>query len=187
MPQKPESDKDKQQRHKLFDDSMQQAYQKVSGEMPGVKKVSVSPSGGSILSKMFMPRGAYAVTNPFTGNITYNPDVMAGLSRDEMENVLAHEMTHVKQTQNTPWWKTAMEIPASLFGIDEKVPEGADSTHNDPYYWRPREMEAFQAERDRAERLKLPYFRDPISGMGDIDLRAPVSPSSEMLKKRGMK
>ena len=64
-----------QERNRLIDESMQRAYAKVSGEMPDVKRVSVSPRQSSFLTNLFMPRGAYAVTNPFTGNITYNPDI----------------------------------------------------------------------------------------------------------------
>jgi len=48
------------------------AIAKVRQEMPDVGPVSVSPSD-SILSKWMMPRGSNAVTNPFTGNITYDP------------------------------------------------------------------------------------------------------------------
>ncbi len=34
-------------------------------------------------------------------------------------------------------------------------------------------MEAYQAERDRAARLKLPNYQDPVLGTRDINLPAP--------------
>lgn len=157
-----------QERNRLIDESMQRAYQKVSGEMPDVKPVSVTPRQSSFLTNLFMPRGAYAVTNPFTGNITYNPDMMVGQSPVDMEQTLAHELTHTRQTQNQPWYKTIAE----MFMPDEKVPAGipASSSLNNPYYWRPREMEAFQAENDRTRKLGLPIYSDPVLGTRDIML-----------------
>jgi hypothetical protein len=171
--------KEKQEPNNLFDSSMQRAYSKVSKEMPNVKKVNVSPRESSLMTRMFMPRGANAVTNPFTGNISYNPEMMRGMNPDELEQTMAHELTHVGQTQNTPWWKTAAEIIMP----DEKVPPGQAFPKNDPYYWRPREMEAFQAERDRASRLNLPNPVDPVLGTRDIQLRPDIGPSSGMIDR----
>jgi len=165
-------EKPKQDRNKVLDESMQRALQKVLGEMPDVKRVSATPRGSSFMSKMFMPRGANAVTNPFTGNITYNPEMMQDMNSDELEQTMAHELSHVRQTQNIPWWKIASEILAP----DEKVPPGQTYPKDDPYYWRPREMEAFQFERDRANRLKLPNQVDPVLGTRDIPLRPNVGP-----------
>lgn len=170
MPNEKDKPKDT---NKLFDESMQKAYSKVSGEMPNVKKVKVSPRGSSFLTRFMMPRGATAVTNPFTGNITYNPEVMAGYTPDELEQVMAHELKHVEQTQNTPWWKTAAEIFNMPF--------------EEEYYKRPREMEAYQHERDRATRLKLPNMIDPVHGTRDIYLRPELGPSSKKLKELGVK
>lgn len=141
--------------------------------MPDVKKVKVSPRESSFLTRFMMPRGATAVTNPFTGNITYNPEVMAGYTPDELEQVIAHELTHVRQTQNTPWWKTAGEIFSMPF--------------EEEYYKRPREMEAYQAERDRATRLKLPNMVDPVHGTRDIYLRPELGPSSNVRQKYAVK
>jgi hypothetical protein len=147
---------------------MQRALKKVQSENPGTKNITLSPRGSSPITSLMMPRGAEAVTNPFTGNITYNPEMMEGKSNTDMEQTLAHELTHVRQTQNTPWWKTA----ASLFAPDEKVPAGIpqNSPMNDPYQWRPREMEAFQTERDRAATQKIPYYVDPVTGSRDLQL-----------------
>jgi len=158
---------------------MQRALAKVLGEMPDVKPVTMSPSDSSILSRLFAPKGSMATTNPFTGNITYNPAAMQGQSQDELENTVAHELTHSRQAQNTPWWKTA----ANLFKSDVTVPAGINqnSPMNNPYVWRPHEMEAFQTERNRA--MTQPYPVEPILGTRDIQLSRPrkqidVGPSS---------
>jgi hypothetical protein len=157
-----------EKRNKLLDDSMQRAMTKVMAQYPGTKQVTVSPSSSSLITSLMMPRGAMAVTNPFTGNISYNPEAMQGQSPTDMEQTLAHELTHVRQTQNQPWWKTA----ASLFAPDEKVPAGIgqNSVWNSPYNWRPREMEAFQTERDRAQKMNIPGYSDPVTGATDIAL-----------------
>lgn len=160
--------------NQVIDESMQRALRKVLAERPDIKPVSVSSSSApsSFLTRMMMPRGSIATTNPFTGNITYNPDMMAG---QDPEQVMVHELTHSKQAQTTPWYKTAM----SLFSPDEKVPSGIspNSSLNDPYQWRPRELEAFQAERDRSSSMGM-STPDPVTGARDIQL-----PS---MKKRGI-
>lgn len=192
MPKKQEKQKPQTQQGKnqLLDESMQRAYQKVSKEMPNVKPITVSPSNLSLLTKLFTPRGANAVSNPFTGNMTYNPSMIQdmGYSPFDQEQITAHELTHSGQTQTTPWYKTLGEI----FSRDEKVPQGIrpGSTLNNPYYWRPRELEAYQAERDRATRLKQPDYVDPILGTRNIQLRPEkpktidTAPSSALLKKK---
>lgn len=173
------------EKNKLLDESMQRAYAKVAAEMPDVKRVAVTPSNQSWMTRIFMPRGSQAVTNPFTGNITYNPDAMQGMAPEDIEQALAHELTHVRQTQNMPWYQKV----ASLFTDNPGVPAGisGSSPLNDPYYWKPSEMEAFQTERDRATRMKLPWYRDPVLGTGDIMLPSPrkgidTAPSS--MRKR---
>lgn len=162
---------------------MQRALAKVQGEMPDVKKVSVSPGGG-ILSKLFLPKSTLAVTNPFTGNITYDPAEMMNISPDEQENTIAHELTHVRQTQNQPWYKTLMSMVSPV----ERAPNIASGSMDSAYAWRPSEMEAFQTERDRTLAHHLPNMRDPQTQMGDIMLVKPrpkkqvqTGPSSDKL------
>lgn len=151
---------------------MQRAYAKVAGEYPDTKRVSVSPSTSNFFTGLMMPRRAFAVTNPFTGNITYNPETMVGQSDTDMENTLAHELTHVRQTQNTPWYTHMANIGRQMLGMDSgKPPEGMAPPMNDEYYWRPMEMEAFQTERDRSLNQHQPFTPDPISGARDIQLR----------------
>ena len=154
--------------NQVLDESMQRALQKVLKEMPDVNPVTVSPSNSSLLSRIMMPRNTFATTNPFTGNISYNPEAMQGQSQQMIENTLAHELTHSRQAQQTPWYKTAL----GLFTPDEKPPVG-NYSNPEPYYWRPNEMEAFQAERNRARLQKQPDIPDPVYGSRDIQLPSP--------------
>ena len=173
MPKPQEKQKlSQEERNKLLDESMQRAYAKVSGEMPDVQRVSVTPSTSTFLTRLMMPRGANAVTNPFTGNITYNPDMLQGVDDNERQQILAHELTHVRQTQNQPWYKILGNIMSQNVTGEDKPPAGVSSILNDPYYWRPNEMEAYQAERDRAQRLNYPHYADPMTGGQDINLPA---------------
>lgn len=150
---------------------LQQAFQRIQGENPDVGPVSLSQSSPNSLSGLLMAiRNAEAFINPFTGNITYDPAQAAGMSPTEQDQMLTHELTHSRQAQQTPWYQTLWD---SITGSNS-VPKGATgSVGNTPYYWKPDEMEAFQAERDRATRLGLPNYRDPVTGMGDITLAAP--------------
>lgn len=171
MPKPPEKQQSQEERNKLLDESMQRAYAKVAGEMPDVQKVSVSPSTSTFLTRMMMPRGANAVTNPFTGNITYNPDMLQGVDDNERQQILAHELTHVRQTQNQPWYKILGNIMNQNVTGEDTPPPGM-AVLNDPYYWRPNEMEAYQTEKDRAQRLNYPNYADPMTGGRDINLPA---------------
>jgi hypothetical protein len=183
-------------KNKVLDESMQRAYQKVSGEMPNVKPISVSPSNSSLLTKVFTPRGANAVSNPFTGNMTYNPSMIndMGYSQFDKEQILAHEMTHTAQTQDMPWYKKLGDIFGQQTNelMHNTVPKeiSENSVLNNPYYWRPHEQEAYQAERDRATRLHTPNYVDPIFGTRDIQLypernkTIDTGPTSQMLKKK---
>lgn len=146
---------------------MQRALAKVLGEMPDVKPVIATSSDSSMLGRLMMPRGAEATTNPFTGNISYSPTGMQGMQSPELEQTMTHEMTHARQAQNTPWYKTLF----NAYMPDMKVPQGIspNSVMNNPYFWRPNEAEAFQAERDRAMRLGL-SIPDPVTQSRDIIL-----------------
>ena len=163
-------EKQRQESNQLLDESMQRAYAKVAGEMPDVQKITVSPSTSSLLTRFMMPRGANAVTNPFTGNITYNPDMLQGVDDNERQQILAHELTHVRQTQNQPWYKILGNIMNQNITREDTPPPGVSSVLNDPYYWRPNEMEAYQTEKDRAQRLNYPNYADPMTGGRDINL-----------------
>lgn len=146
---------------------MQRALTKVLGEMPDVKPVTATASDSSMLGRMMMPRGAEATTNPLTGNISYSPTGMQGMQSPEIEQTMAHELMHTRQAQSTPWYRTLLDA----FKPDVRVPQGipSGSIMDNPYLWRPNEMEAFQAERDRATRLGL-NVPDPVTGARDIIL-----------------
>lgn len=172
------NNQEKRNQNKILDESMQRALTKVQGEMPSVKKINIAPSESNFLTRVFMPRGANAVTNPFSGNIFYNPEQMQDMNPNETENVIAHELTHTDQTQNIPWWQLVKEV----FTPGEQVPKeiGPSSPLNNPYYWRPRELEAFQTEKDRILAKRLPWMRDPMTGRVDI----PLFPNAQMGPKQ---
>ena len=136
------------------------AIKKVKQEMPDQAATSVEPSG--FLGR-FMSRGANASTNPFTGSVNYNPDVMQRLSPDEMENTFAHELTHSRQIQAKPWLQRFTDVGKSML-------PGFLGGGEEEYYQRPREMEAFQAERDRTASHNLRGMPSPTTGQNDIDL-----------------
>ena len=146
------------EKNKTLDESMQRAYSKVAKRYPDIKPVSVKPQG--FIDKMLMNPQATAIADPFTGNITYNPGYMQNYP-DTREATIAHELAHSRQAQNTPWYKTVMDI---LGPKATPPPEYADAN---PYYWQPHEMEAFQQQREYGGQF------DPITGKGDIQLSAP--------------
>lgn len=145
------------EKNKLLDDSMQRVYQKVSKEFPDVKPVKVQPQG--FMDKMLMNSDAAAITKPFSGNIVYNPGFMQQ-NPNTQEDIIRHELVHSRQVQNTPWYQTAMNI------MSPKATPPPEYANQDPYHWQPREMEAFQTQREHS-RL------DPMTGHGDIELSAP--------------
>lgn len=180
--------------NQLLDASMQRALQKVLGEMPDVKPVTMSSSADGMLSRFLYPKNALATASPLTGNITYNPQQMMGRPQGEIENTIAHELTHSRQSQLMPWYKKLATIPEALgeaMGFDEKVPSqiGPNSPLNSSYAWRPRELEAFQTERDRTAKQHLPdIFSDPLTGARDVQLMSErkkgidTSPSKKVIK-----
>ena len=155
-----------QEKKPNLDEVMQAAFTKVKGEYPNIKPVSISPSD-SFLSRCMMPKNSLATTNPLTGNIMYNPAMMEGQSQTDIEQTLAHELRHSQQAQNTPWWKSLYQQIMPGPGVPDYVPQ--NSPLNSPYHWRPAEMDAFQAERDRASKMGL-SVTDPETGAMDIPL-----------------
>lgn len=139
---------------------------KVRGEMPDVT-ADATPVGA--LEKMTWPQGAVATTRQLTGTVTYDPEALSQLSPEEQENTFAHEFTHSRQITSQPWYSRV----ANLFSwpvTDAKVPEGyTGSSMQSPYFWRPAEQEAFQAERNRAlaQHQSVP---DPVTRATDIQL-----------------
>lgn len=143
---------DKRIPSELIDEAMKRTFAKVSAEYPNTKPVTMTPYNA--IEKFLAPSDAVAITNPFTGNISYNPFMMQVMSPDDREQTVAHELTHSRQAQETPWYRTALR---ALMPQEE-------------YKMRPGEMEAYQAERSRANRLDLRNLADPQTGATDIQL-----------------
>lgn len=158
------------------EDRYKASINKVKKEMPDVSDVDVQPTGffGRLLSGGGDASGTRAVASPWTGNVSYNPGAMSKLSPDEMDNVFTHELTHSRQIRNTPYLGRAANVFKSMLpgflGGDES------------YTQRPREMEAYQAERDRTARLGLRNMPDPVSGAKDIELL----PTPDISKRQAM-
>jgi hypothetical protein len=150
---------------------MENSIKKIRGENPDLANTSIEPVGW--LGRMLMG-SAEAITNPWTGNVSYDPNKMQQLSPNENENILTHELTHARQVGNTPYLQRLMGVGRSMLGMD------------DSYYDRPRELEAFQSERNRTLSQKLPDMKDPVTGRGDIQLtrpkrRNPIAPSPNVV------
>jgi hypothetical protein len=130
----------------LIDEAMRRVLAKIQAEMPGVKPTSLTADPK-------LPMNVAARTSALTGSMDYNPFVLQTMRPEERENTIAHEMTHVKQQQDTPFFRQL---------LNQVMPQGA-------YGQRSNEMEAFQTERDRS--LRNHYsVPDPQSGATDIEL-----------------
>jgi hypothetical protein len=143
---------------------MEELLKRVRGEMPDVADASIEPMGwlGRKLSG-----GAIAVTTPF-GGVKYDPDALKGASPDEIADTLAHELTHVRQVRQLSPLQRVLEVGRGFqFGIGGGLPYGQ----------RPEELEAYQAEADRATAqgrtpAPAPSFTKPgeFRMLGDVRL-----------------
>lgn len=142
--------------------SIELAKRKMSQEMPEeASKTKIQPMG--MVSKLTFP-WADAVTSPYSNTIRYHPDALdpAYQNQDKLENLLAHELTHVRQNNRTPFLRRMYEIYWQNQG---------------PYHQRSDELEAFQTEKDRILRTHqpgnqfIPGFTDgKPAAHGDITL-----------------
>ena len=130
---------------------------------------------GNIRRSMDEKRGAelYGITNPLTGSVGLNERVLNQKSPQDVAGTIVHEGAHAKQVQR----QGLMRALAELVGYD---PEGE---HSLPYGQKPNELEAFQAENDRALKLGLPgptghptFEAEGTRWRGDIPLRTPYKP-----------
>lgn len=150
---------------------------KVRAENPDVADVAIKPAG--FMAKLFANKSARAIANPFTGNVTYFPERMASMSEPEQENVFHHELQHSRQARASSPLQKLMAIGKNVLGMEEE------------YSRRPRELEAFQAEKDRSRRLGL-NLPDPYTGARDIQLppmsarRKPLDYYAEERRRRGL-
>jgi hypothetical protein len=135
----------------------EKSIKKVRAENPDVADVAVKP--GNWFDRMMTAKGVRATASPWTGNVTYFPERMAseGMDENQIENTLTHELTHSRQTR-------AMNPLQRLFAVGRSILGGEEE-----YGQRPRELEAFQAEKDRSRRLGL-RVPSPYTGARDIQL-----------------
>lgn len=143
------------------------AKQAMQQEMPAqMADTTVEPMGilGRSLGALKALAGGQtqAITSPFTGTISYDPAALAGQSQNDVSDMLAHELTHVGQIRNEPWYAPYL----GLVGIGPHYDYGQD----------PNELEAFQTEANRAVAQgrapnPMPTFSSPgFRSMGDISL-----------------
>jgi hypothetical protein len=118
--------------------NVQEAMRLLQAEEPGFDPSIVGPKTALPLVGTFqVPPGAQAAATPF-GNIRYDPTQLEGQSAQDVADTLLHEYTHVKQMK-----------PRGVIGqILQMVTE-----KNLPYGQRPDEIEAWQAERQRRNRM----------------------------------
>src|SRR5882724_8878305 len=119
------------------------AKEQMGKEMPDVANTTVQPMGliGSLISgaKDKLTGGTtMALTNPFTGSISYNPAALQGQPQSAVEDMLAHELTHTRQARDKSLLSKLGNSARTFFSGTE------------PYGQTPDELEAFQTEADRA-------------------------------------
>ena len=140
-----------------FDKRMELAKSKMQQEMPNeMTGTSIEPTGlfGSLKDKLVakvIGGTPVATTSPFHG-ITYNQDQLSGMSQNELEDTLAHELTHVGQYNRQPMWKNIAQ--SILPQADEGLPAATEKSLRmqgwDPAYrGRSTEMEAYGTEQQR--------------------------------------
>lgn len=131
------------------------AKRRLSKDMPKeVASANIGPdtSGWSKNGK----NSTLAFTTPFN-DIRYKPDRVKDLDQPTIEDLLAHELVHVRQNLEVPLWKKF--IDAMVTSADQ-LPYGQD----------PSELEAFQVMRDRQMR----DHRSPQFANVQFDPSAPV-------------
>lgn len=141
-----------------FDKRMALAQQNMQKEMPNeMAGTSIQPTGmfgrmkDNLVAKVIggVP---VATTSPFH-SITYNPEIAKGMSQNELEDTLAHELTHVGQYNKQPMWKNLVQsvLPQPNEGLPAETAKSYSMQGWDPSYrGKSTEMEAYQAESNRA-------------------------------------
>lgn len=95
---------------------LQEAIAQVSGEMPDVadKLRTMKPyQQGSWIDRMMFPKGAYAVTMPFSGRMMYDPETLT--DRQTLLDTLSHEGEHVRQMQGMSTGQKMVDILGGMF------------------------------------------------------------------------
>lgn len=121
----------------------------------------IEPYG--LLSRMLLPN-AQGYTSP-GGTIYLNPTMMQGQSRQDVADTIVHEQQHVNQMKERGY-SPSREL------LNEFMDLGT------PYYQRPDELAAYQAEKDRRAKMNrmqtaIPSFDtgEFYAPKGDIYLR----------------
>jgi hypothetical protein len=142
-------------------------------EMPDVASTPIQPQGtidqlAAWLKGKMIGGQVGAVTDPKTGAITYSQTALQGHSQPEIEDILAHELTHSRQAKAHP-----QGLMGGLFG-----PHFA-------YNQDPDELEAYQAEHDRDLRLgRTPTPGQPaFSGLEGVNTGQDIQLLKEMVKR----
>lgn len=127
------------------DEQYAKARERMRQEMPAEEAGAVIQPMGLFgrgvfgLKKLLAPGSStLAVTNPLTGNISYNRAESEGQSDANIADTLAHELRHRRQVLQTPVRERLLHLLGDL------LPGG------EPYHRRPDEMEAFNTEVERA-------------------------------------
>lgn len=140
-----------------FDARMNLAKDKMRQEMPNeMAQSSINPTGpfGRVMHGLVQKAIGgvpVATTGPF-GGISYNPEVMKGMSQNEIEATLAHELTHVGQYKKTPVMQRLLQsiMPQQEEGLPEETKKSYRMQGYDPAYrGKSTEMEAYQTETNR--------------------------------------
>lgn len=137
---------------------MELAKRQMQKEMPAeLAGTTIAPWGR--LGQLLRP-GAEAMAGRLTQTVGYNPAAIQGKGQEEVNDLLAHELTHVRQRNRSGPINYFLETL-----VDGRL----------PYYQRPVELEAFQTEKDRALQQRrtpptTPSFLDGSIGAGDIPL-----------------
>lgn len=129
-----------------YPDSMVQlAFEQLKSEYPKETQAASQPKPMNWFHKNVSARGGVMATAPW-GSIVYDQDQIRQLPRSEIADVLAHELTHVKQFQGMPM-------------LQRYLPQAQLTM---PYMQRPLEQEAFAAmEKRRAARRDIPLPPTP--------------------------
>ena len=153
---------------------MEQGIAIAKKEQPNL--APVQPYG--FWSRMLLP-GGEGYTSP--GKTIYlNPAQMAGHNPQEVADTLIHEQTHVNQMNRR-----------GLLPVEELGSELYDNIVGPSYSQRPDEMEAYQAEIQRRNRMKRMQAAVPSFETGqfympgtDINLPNPAGPSPALVKSK---
>lgn len=174
-----------------FDARMNLAKSAMQREMPNeMQGTTIEPTGlfgrmkDALVSKV-IGGTPVATTSPFRG-ITYNPDSLKTMNQNELEDTLAHELTHVGQYARQPLWKNLVDsvLPSKNEGLPEETAKSLRMQGWDPAYrGRAAEMEAYGAEQQRQLNTQrgFPGY--------DIQLRSPkksgvnTGPSNKVVGK----